>query len=871
MPQTLTATSAASYPALYQPFHRQQESTAQSDDQAVRFRPAQGYGAEELKLDQSRFETFKSQYLADTGKLKAAAEKYCGSQASQHSQRIEDLERNLFVEQGNPTFYAGKLDTAYSTLRDNIHEIDTLLDSPNISDNKKELILDQFLTTINACADGVTANSQIALTALYLETSGAAGELQRLREGLVQSLAAEFATKHHDDLSSDWEIHLVNAYTNHVAEKFGVEVQPDEYDVAFAVTPELKDEFEQLVETRLSPARIVEHLAEEHDLELKQALNALSIPTSGIVKLEQLDSPETRENIFGSIDNGVLKKLATLTGKESYSLQQFGDMDEWQMEHVDFTNSRFYVAKEIAEGIKTANTPDGNSSQSVEPDTDVALSPSGELHLKGHTGLFYWVENAEADTIEPVKPEHIATLDLSTFGEEGLEIARTAITNATSYAEVDSYLTSQIAATKDAASPLTLEGLLYTQQDSELPTKLVGVILERANSDPRFKQELIDQLGQPNTTDKFQLFAAAAQDSDISFAALKGLSSEVDLTRLNDASYVGSLSADQLEIVKQNSKFIDLNGALASAFQDGSKDVVQTLLGIGAEFDVNNIQLQYGILNAAASDDIELIQMLPDDPEMFQIADQDSNGSNLLHVACYYDSPKVAQHLLAKYPSEIRSQNSSGHTPMIMAIQSGSADLIQTMLDADRHILFPLSSSETNPVDYARRNASPEVRSIISQAQLSYYRSLTEQGFDPSAIPTSAKGDLMKLSMHLGFDMAKELLATRSPALALDTSELLHNATSMLESEINKGNDEQAQLMISKYPELQTNRFDGEATLIHLAVQKLSPETLSWMLDQPELRAQISQVNGQGLTPLQIAEQDGKFAQATILRQASAA
>ena len=158
---------------------------------------------------QSRdFSQFKTQFLSDTNKLKQLCKKHLPDREITLVDKISSFEVRAF---SSTTFSPSELRAIYTDTREDIHQILQIINSETLSKSFIADNLDQLISDIDLCANGVVSNCQNVRKVMMFEYLGLEGKLQQTREKLAEEAILLFIRKHHT-YKRNYEIHFVNVY-----------------------------------------------------------------------------------------------------------------------------------------------------------------------------------------------------------------------------------------------------------------------------------------------------------------------------------------------------------------------------------------------------------------------------------------------------------------------------------------------------------------------------------------------------------------------------------------------------------------------------------------------------------------------------------
>jgi ankyrin repeat protein len=217
-----------------------------------------------------QFGVFRSQFEAQIEHIIHFAESAKGvSDADKSSVRrvFTDLKNKLFYTyRGFTNFFSDHKNILYGAGKASIDNFAQHLcqDHPRLSQEQLAAAVVELAVGLDVCAPGAASKLANAARDLELTTSGGlAMKLHQMKEALIQQTIIEFVRDVHRTephaLGGD-QIHYVNAYSNALSERYGLQYQDDPYTqsgMTSTVTEHLVEECSDEISRRLTVGKLV--------------------------------------------------------------------------------------------------------------------------------------------------------------------------------------------------------------------------------------------------------------------------------------------------------------------------------------------------------------------------------------------------------------------------------------------------------------------------------------------------------------------------------------------------------------------------------------------------------------------------------------
>lgn len=164
------------------------------------------------------------------------------------------------------------------------------------ADLRKRTLVDTC-KNLRVCTEGVTSYLTMGAQTLAMSAHGQAGEIQDIKQQLVDAHTLDFLYAKHPALMtsrSGMLVHFRNAYRNHISALVGIDKQPDQYVSALRredISQADLDEYAEYIQTRLTPDKVATALAEQQLDRCADIMDRHLGPGQRTVSLEDYGAP----------------------------------------------------------------------------------------------------------------------------------------------------------------------------------------------------------------------------------------------------------------------------------------------------------------------------------------------------------------------------------------------------------------------------------------------------------------------------------------------------------------------------------------------------------------------------------------------------
>ena len=631
--------------------------------------------AETFRRSGDPFTAFKEQYVAELGELgEMVSEKVTGPRGHQLTNQIESYKSHLFDSNDH---FSTKSEMMFGSARDAIVLITELVLSDDISDGDKVTSLERATGDMDKCADGVLDNLQSAVRQLQFAKQGAVGVIQLTAIQQIEAEAQVTAQREHghDPSYAGNEVHIANAYKNHVIEaQFrALPLSKDGVIASTRVSPILLAGFADRVEVSITPGSVADGLGEKIQQQLTDVLDRHGLPTDAgfspekfgadvnsdlnaevVVPLKpfisdhkvnvDIDVIPLRPNVV--IDEKTKVVNVSMTNpKESFSI---GDlMDTENPDVMSFKGSEQKIRVLLAEGIGDSwgALTGSAANQSPGPMQPIQLTNGVSLHHEN--GLF----SVETGKGAEGRPPRVGDLNASVLRRLPLplvsDLAQRAIGEATSADELISFV-AKLSERAPSSHPLqaSTPGL-----SNALQSRLMQAIRENTATKPELRESIVQKIQGANAQELASVQVLIGESSVLR-AAFLNQASEVGMDRLPSArEYLSDLdvvSQVPVKLLLKESGLESLSVLMDRAAQTGHVGAIEKLLAVPG-IDVNK---------------------------------PNGDGSVPLHVASYEGHAGVVKQLLGATGIEVNQLNGGGITPLHYASGMGHAGVVEQLVRA---------------------------------------------------------------------------------------------------------------------------------------------------------------------------------------------
>jgi len=802
-------------------------SAATGQQQVLTYSVAKHGTLSEFRVS-SEFQAFRQQYAEDIAAIGVLASKYLPTE------RANDLADKLHIFQTD-LLDSKRIDcpdimvTLYSETKASLHSLVENLGSKEITDEQRVTCLEQALSGVDLCFEGVVSNIGNADTQLKYAKCGVAGALARVRNDLLAAEAHAFAFETHKD-SPAWEgneVHFANTYLEAAASEMGVDRTIDEYgpNVHYSLT----HQFLLNARAALTPKQIARTLADGYFDQLQGILGQQSISLTEGHDLKTLFGVHDDKNTLKiEIDRLValpVQRVAPAFG--TYDL-----LTEVAVDTYSFSKAKSTLRSEVTEGLlKTL------SNEPPEPKLFQSLT-NGNLKIMQLEGMKYWVEN-EAGLTSSLTTDHLDTLDLASWPPSvSHDLCQQAIEQTTDPVDLLSFINRHSQYFGVARANISAPEILSVRT---IGRKIQQAVEEKLTTDQTFATSLLDKLKKATVDELTQLYPLVAYGTKYKSAFVDRLLEYDPAYHLTDQwctdpDILQKIPLEGLKAFGDSHTMHEVRALFNLVLERGNTSAVKHFVALNAELLKLKEDGETPLHIASRLGHDGIVKVLLAEPSI-EPNKRDALGASPLTLAVASGNSHIVEILLATMGVDPNIKTHAGETPLFVAAQLGYEQVLKALLDHDNTDPNISSQYGETALTIACFNSNYGVVQLILEAKKT----------DPNE---------RNLGMETPLDIGcrfnnQPLVALLMNHKDIDPNRLSRDDSSPLEvASLNSHFEILSLLVANEKTELNVEFSNGETALTNACLGQELP-TLELLLESG--RVKINQKSTDGQTPLGIA------------------